>query len=75
MIRVDFKSPEAIIPPDICRPNASLTRRVIERSERMSRDDFPPFGEAQGALSCVEARTAEAGRGRPVPARRLYGSV
>ena len=40
----------------------------------MSRDDFPPFDGAQGALSQVEARTAEAGRGRPVPARRVHGS-
>jgi hypothetical protein len=40
----------------------------------MSRDDFPPFGNAQGALSEVEARTAEVGRGRPVPARRVHGS-
>ena len=40
----------------------------------MSRDGFPPFGKAQGALSSVEARTAEAGRGRPVPARRAHGS-
>ena len=40
----------------------------------MSRDDFPPFDSAQGALSHVEARTAEAGRGRPVPARRVHGS-
>jgi hypothetical protein len=36
----------------------------------MSRDDFPPFGMAQGALSFVEARTAEAGCERPAPARR-----
>ena len=40
----------------------------------MSGDDFPPFGKAQGALSSVEARTAEAGRGRPVPARRVHDS-
>jgi len=40
----------------------------------MSRDDFPPFDGAQGALSHVEARTAEAGRGRPVPVRRVHGS-
>ena len=40
----------------------------------MSRDGFPPFDRAQGALSTVEARTAEAGRGRPAPARRVYGS-
>jgi len=46
------------------------TRRGVERSEHTSRDDFPPFGKAQGALSSVEARTAEAGRGRPVPVRR-----
>ena len=35
----------------------------------MSRDDFPPFGKAQGALSRVEARTVEADRGRPAPPR------
>lgn len=45
-----------------------------QRSESTSRDGFPPFDMAQGALVKVEARTAEAGRGRPVPARRDHGS-
>jgi hypothetical protein len=61
VIRVDLKSPQAIIPPEDLSPKRIRTRRGVERSERMSRDDFPPFDGAQGALSYVEARTAEAG--------------
>jgi len=56
VIRVDLKSPPAIIPLDICRSSAAFTRRGIERSEGMSRDDFPDGGSRPRTASTGAAR-------------------
>ena len=61
VIRVDLKSTPAIIPPDICRRSASLTRRVSERSESMSRDDFPDRGSRPRTASAGAARARQRG--------------
>jgi hypothetical protein len=61
VIRVALKSPQAIIPPDSCRPSASPTRRSSERSERTSRDAFPDRGSRTRTVSAGAARARQRG--------------